>query len=179
MFKKPSVRIVLIGYRGSGKSAVGQMLAERLALPLIDTDVLIEEKVGMTIKEIVERKGWPYFRAIEKDVVRNLASDKGMIVAVGGGAILDLENQMYLKEKSLVFYLAADEATLARRIARDTKTIARRPSLTGERVTAEIRTVLKEREPLYRKVADYVIDTEGLTLSDVVEKITGIIETGK
>ncbi|MDI6790163.1 MAG: shikimate kinase, partial [Thermodesulfobacteriota bacterium] len=89
MPKKPLAKIVLIGYRGSGKSTVGRRLAERLSLPFIDTDTLIEEKAGITIKEMVEKKGWAYFRAVEKDVIRGLPGDKTMVVAAGGGAILD------------------------------------------------------------------------------------------
>lgn len=176
MPKKPLAKIVLIGYRGSGKSTVGRRLAERLSLPLIDTDTLIEDRVGITIKEIVEKKGWAYFRAVEKDVIRGLAGDKAMVVAVGGGAVLDPGNQVRLREDNLVFYLAADETTLARRIAKDARTDDQRPSLTGETVTAEIRMVLEKREPIYRKVADYVINTEGRTVDDIVAELTGIIE---
>lgn len=147
-----------------------------MSLPFIDTDTLIEEKAGITIKEMVEKKGWAYFRAVEKGVIRGLAGDKAMVVAAGGGAVLDPENHACLREDSLVFYLAADEATLAGRIAKDTRTDDQRPSLTGETVTAEIRAVLEEREPVYRKAADYVINTEGRTADDIVEKIIGIIE---
>ncbi|MEW6328463.1 MAG: shikimate kinase [Thermodesulfobacteriota bacterium] len=175
MPKKPLAKIVLIGYRGSGKSTVGRRLAERLSLPFIDTDTLIEEKTGITIKEMVEKKGWPYFRAVEKEVIRGLAGDKTMVVAAGGGAVLDPENQARLKENGLVFYLAADEATLSGRIAKDARTGDQRPSLTGEMVTAEIRTVLKTREPIYRKVADYMINTVGRTVNDIVEEIIGIV----
>lgn len=147
-----------------------------MSVPFIDTDTLIEEKAGITIKEMVEKKGWAYFRAVEKDVIRGLAGDKAMVVAAGGGAVLDPENQARLREDSLVFYLAADEATLAGRIAKDTRTDDQRPSLTGETVTAEIRAVLEEREPVYRKVADYVINTEGRTVDDIVAEVTSIIE---
>ena len=174
MPKKPLAKIVLIGYRGSGKTTVGRRLAERLSVLFTDTDILIEEKAGITIKEMVEKKGWAYFRAVEKDVIRGLAGDKAMVVAAGGGAVLDPENQARLREDSLVFYLAADEATLAGRIAKDTRTGDQRPSLTGETITAEIRAVLEEREPVYRKAADYVINTEGRTVDDIAEEIIKI-----
>ncbi len=173
MLKKPG-RIILIGYRGSGKSTVGQMLAERLLVPFIDTDIVIEQKAGISIKEMVARKGWPYFRVTEKEVIQGLAQDKNMVVAVGGGAILDPENQSSLKENGVIFYLAASEVTLATRMAKDAKTDAQRPSLSGEEVTAEIGTVLKERETVYREVADYVIDTENRTVYDIVKEIIGI-----
>lgn len=148
-------------------------------MPFIDTDTLVEEKAGTTIKEMVEKKGWSYFRAMEKEVIRGLARDQAMVVAVGGGAILDPENQRGLKQNSLIIYLAADEATLAGRIAKDARTDDQRPSLTGREATVEIGTVLKEREPIYRKVADYVIDTETGNLQDVVQKISALVKTKK
>lgn len=176
MSKTSLARVVLIGYRGSGKSTVGRMLAERLGLAFVDTDTRIEERSGLSIKEMVEKKGWPYFRTAEKEVIRSLAREEGMVMAVGGGAILDAENRESLKQNSLVFYLAADPATLALRISQDTKTEAQRPSLTGREVMAEIGMVLEEREPLYRKVAHYVVDTEDRTVDEVVQEIIGIME---
>ncbi|MFH1146179.1 MAG: shikimate kinase, partial [Pseudomonadota bacterium] len=164
--KKSYPRIVLIGYRGSGKSSVGRILSECLTLHFIDTDSLIENRAGIPIKEMVQRGGWPCFRQVEKEVIRILA-DRDLVVAVGGGAVLDSENRELLRTNSLVFYLAADETTLAKRIATDIKTESQRPSLTGQDITAEIGSVLKEREPIYRGMADHVIDTANRSIDDV------------
>lgn len=169
------LRIVLIGYRCSGKTTVGRMLAERLGRRLIDTDPLIEKKAGCSIKEMVGSKGWMYFRELEKSVVRELTKAKSIVIAVGGGAVLDPENQVNLKADSLVFYLAADESTLARRMAGDAITDTQRPSLTGQSVTTEIAAVLKEREAIYRKAADYVIETANKDVEHIVAEILAII----
>lgn len=173
--KQPYPRIVLIGYRGSGKSSVGRRLAQVLSLEYIDTDCLIETVAGITIKEMVELSGWPHFRQVEKEAIRSLAHCN-LVVAAGGGAVLDSENREVLKKNSLVFYLAADEKTLAERIMQDNKTEDQRPSLTGQSITAEIGAVLKEREAIYRGIADYVIDTANRSIDDVASEIRNVLK---
>ncbi len=165
----------MIGYRGSGKSTIGRRLAEQFSLDFVDTDCLIEERAGATIQEMVKTRGWPYFRALEKEVIRDLAASHSAVVAAGGGAILDPDNQASLKRGSLVIYLTASETVLAARIAGDGKTEGQRPSLTGDSVTAEISAVLRERDPLYRKVADHSLSTSRKSIDEVVAEIAEII----
>jgi shikimate kinase len=109
------MKIVLIGYRCTGKTAIGQKLAQALALPFYDTDALIEGVTGMTIREIVDERGWPYFREKEQECIRRVGLMSDCVIATGGGAVMAPENRAVIKENSLVVWLTADmDAILAR-----------------------------------------------------------------
>ncbi len=162
------MNIVLIGYRGTGKSSVGKLLAERLGRELVSTDEEIVRRTTLPIPEIVKRFGWDYFRDLESQVCRDLAAKDGLIIDTGGGAILRQENVERLKANGRLFWLTAEVSTIAQRIAGDTQ----RPSLTGAKsFIEEIEDVLRERLPRYRAAADDVIPTDGRPLSAVAEDI--------
>ena len=166
------MNIVLIGYRGTGKSTIAKLLAEKLNRPLIPIDELIVKKAGMIIPEIVEKHGWDYFRDLESDVSAEIANKDNCIIDCGGGIILREENVKNLKKSGKCFLLKADIDTVISRIQGDDN----RPSLKeGLSFREEQEKVLKEREPKYRAAADVEIDTSSLSIEQSVEKILGNI----
>jgi len=164
-------RIVLIGYRGSGKSTVGRILAERLGWRFLDTDDLIEQAANMTIAEIFAAHGEQHFRDLEAAVIAEVCRLSRVVIGAGGGAILRNENVDNMRRDALVVWLTASPETLYARIVSDEKTAARRPQLTAHQGIDEVRHLLKVREPLYRKAAHMQIDTENLQPQQVAETI--------
>ena len=165
------MNVVLIGYRACGKSTVGKLLAEKLKIAFLDTDLLIEESIGMPIKEIVAGQGWDYFRAREKEAVQKLAHKGESVIATGGGVVLDEENVDLLKKIGVVVWLNAPIADIIERLKEDAKTDDLRPQFTDGNLAEETITVLKKRVPLYQKAADYILDTAGKSAEQVVEEI--------
>ena len=163
--------IVLIGYRGTGKSAVGQRLADRLGLAFYDTDELVEERCGQTIRALVEEKGWESFRQREKEVIRELSGIDAAVIATGGGAVLDPENVRLLKHKGRLIWLVADAQTVIGHMQADTNSEQRRPSLTGREPADETVAVIAARAPFYREAADLCVDTSGKSLAEIVDEI--------
>lgn len=166
------MNIVLIGYRGTGKSTVGKLLAKRLGRELVSTDAEIVKRAKRTIPEIVAREGWEYFRELESDICRELASRDRLIIDTGGGAILRAQNVEALKKNGTVFWLTASVETIAKRIGGDNQ----RPSLTGTKsFVEEIQDVLREREPKYQAAADHVVTTDGRTIDQLVEALLALL----
>lgn len=162
------MNVVLIGYRGTGKSSVGNILAARLDRTLLSTDAEVVKLAGQTIPAMVEQHGWEYFRDLESKVCQKLAGQNGLIIDTGGGAILRSENVEALKQTGKLFWLTASVETITRRIGSDTQ----RPSLTGTKsFIQEIQDVLKDRLPKYQAAADCIIETEGRSLAQVADEI--------
>lgn len=162
------MNIVLIGYRGTGKSTVGRIIADRCRMRIVSTDEQIVVRAGKSIPEIVAESGWDAFRDIEAIVVAEVASMDSIIIDAGGGVIIRQKNVDILRKSGIIFWLTAAIPTIAKRIYDDTE----RPSLTGNKsFIEEIEEVLKVREPLYRSAAHHIIDTEGRTPEDVAADI--------
>ncbi|HKO31787.1 MAG TPA: shikimate kinase, partial [Nitrospiraceae bacterium] len=119
------MNIVLMGYRGTGKSTVGRLLAARLGRKLVSTDAEIVRRAQCSIPEIVAQKGWEYFRDLESDICREFASRDHLVIDTGGGAILRVQNVEALKKNSTVFWLTASVETITKRISGNNQ----RPSL--------------------------------------------------
>ncbi|MEJ2093177.1 MAG: shikimate kinase AroL [Syntrophobacterales bacterium] len=168
--------LVLIGGRACGKSSVGQALAQALQRPFVDLDEVLVAEAGCSIAEIVAEEGWPGFRRREKELVERWGHRPGQVLAPGGGVVLDPENVRVLREHGLVVWLHAKPATLSQRLRQDQGSRDFRPSLTGADPTAEMERVLTEREPLYRAAAHLVMDTEGLSIAEVVRSILEAIQ---
>jgi shikimate kinase len=165
------MNIVLIGYRGTGKSVVGELLAMQLDMPLMGMDAQIVKNAGMPIPEIVEKLGWPGFRDIESEVARELAGLDNIIIDTGGGVIERPENIEALKINSRIFWLRASVDAIVSRIQEGTQ----RPALTaGKTFTEEIAEVLEQRIPKYKSAAQFEIDTDALTPEQVAERIIQI-----
>jgi len=165
------MNIVLIGYRGTGKTVVGELLSNQLDMPCMGMDAQIVKKAGMSIPEIVEKVGWPGFRDIESEVVRELAGRDNIIIDTGGGVIERPENIEALKINSRIFWLRASVDAIVSRIQEGTQ----RPALTdGKTFTEEVAEVLERRTPKYKSAAQFEIDTDPLTPEQVAERVIRI-----
>ena len=164
--------LALVGYRGTGKSTVGRLLADRLRRPFVDADDWIVERSGRTIRAIFEESGEPVFRDWEERVLREILVERpDAVVATGGGAVLREANRRLLQSFGLVVWLRAEPDELARRLEADAQTREARPSLTSAGTLREILDVLEVRTPLYRAVSHVEIDTQGKTPSAIVEEM--------
>lgn len=150
--------VALIGYRGTGKTTVGRLLADRLGLDFADTDAEIERRLGRPIAEFWAEHGEPAFRDREEETLRDLTARPGLVLATGGGAILRPANREALRRFGPVVWLKADPHVLADRLRHDA---GRRPALTSAGLLDEIAAVLAAREPLYRQIATLIVDTNG------------------
>ena len=170
------MNIVLIGYRGAGKSTVGRMLAARTGKEFVDADELVEKQCGTSISDIVQSEGWQHFRDLEKGVIEEICRGNQLIIAPGGGAVLDPANVRALKKDGLVIWLKADGEVLGRRMNQDPRTPASRPTLTGKGALEEFQEVLAARNPYYAAAADVQVDTSELSLEEVTEKVWSIVQ---
>jgi len=170
------MNIVLIGFRGTGKSTVGKLLANRLERDFIDSDKYIEDSTGKTIKHIFEGDGEEGFRKIEADIIAKLSRMDNKIIAVGGGAILRKDNVRNLKDNGFLVLLEATPEIIHNRITQDEKTARQRPSLTDKTPLDEIKHLLEQRESPYKNAADYTINTSYVTCEDIVNEIIATIK---
>ena len=170
------MNIVLIGYRGTGKTVVGKILAEKLNMKLFGMDEHIAEKAGYSIPDIVAEEGWDRFRDLESEVAEEASGQVNSIIDTGGGVVLRASNIEHLKKAGILFWLKADAQNISDRIKDSTE----RPSLTENKTfLEEVEEVLEERTPQYMASADYAIDTNGLTEEQVAENIISIITEKK
>ncbi|KKT02322.1 MAG: shikimate kinase, shikimate kinase [Candidatus Peregrinibacteria bacterium GW2011_GWF2_43_17] len=157
--------------RGSGKTAIGQMIAKKLRRDFIDLDVYIERTVNKKIIKIVEEKGWNHFRELEEQAVDNLSKTKNAVISTGGGTFINPANAKKLKKNGLVLLLTADLKTLEKRINFSRK----RPPLTSQKsLKKELEQIWKERKKTYLKNADFVYDNS--SDKDPEEKAEEILE---
>lgn len=167
--------VTLIGYRGSGKSAVARPLAARLGWGWADADAAVEERAGRTIREIFASDGEAAFRALERREIEELLARDRLVIAAGGGAVLDADTRREMRERGPVVWLKADADVLEERIRSDASTAARRPDLIAGGVRREIETLLAVREPLYRECATLTIDSGQRSISEIIDTIVGSI----
>ena len=158
--------IVLVGFMGVGKTSVGKMLSNKLDREFLELDEVIEKKEGTSIKEIFEKKGEPYFRKLEKEVVKEASKENNLIISAGGGAIIDQENFNNLKKNGTLVCLEASVDTILNR----TKGLVVRPLLNVENPRKKIEELLDKRISYYKK-ADFCINTDRMSVEEVVEKI--------
>lgn len=170
------MKIILIGYRCTGKTSVGKLIAERLGLPFYDTDELIQKHVGKTIREIVAEKGWDAFRAAEKAIIKQLPSIGDAVIAVGGGAVMEVENREVLHDKGFCVWLIADEKTIVERMRNDKASAAQRPPLSDEGMGRETTKILEARRPIYQELADCTVDTAGKEIDVIVDEVCAFLD---
>jgi len=162
------MNLVLIGYRGTGKSAVAEVLSRKLDMATVSLDEEIVREAGMPIPEIVEKHGWPWFRDLESEIVARFSRRDGAILDTGGGVVLRPENTENLGRSGVLFWLKASVEMIVARIQGSTE----RPALTeGKSFLEEVENVLSERLPLYQAAADREIDTDPLTVTGVADEI--------
>jgi shikimate kinase len=165
------MNLVLIGYRCTGKTTIGEILAEKLAWPLVDTDTLIQERAGRSIQEIVAEGGWADFRRREREIIADVAARDRQVISAGGGAVLDDSNTRALRACGKVVLLTAAAETVWDRMKADPKTAAERPNLTDSGGIAEIRKLLEERRPKYQAACHYEIPTDRFSLEETAGRI--------
>ena len=162
------MNIVLIGYRGTGKSSVAKMLAARTKWPVVSTDLEIIRKAGMPVQDIIRKRGWDYFRDVESEICKQVGKKDRTIIDTGGGAVLRKENVESLRQRGRMFWLTAEVATVMQRI----KNNSDRPALTGKKsYVEEVEEVLNERLPLYKAAADHMIPTDDRTIEEIANEI--------
>ena len=164
------MKIFLIGYRATGKSTLARLLSQRLGVPYVDMDEILEEQAGTTISRLVEKEGWGRFREMERELLAELLSDpRDLVVSCGGGVPLhqDLFEKAFAEH--FVVWLEASRETILERMGRAPGT---RPPLTEEADPAlEVARTLKEREPLYRRFSHIRLSTEGEEPEETAGKI--------
>lgn len=139
---------------GSGKSTVGRHLARQLGLRFVDSDAVLEQRIGMPIRDYFAQHGENAFRDLEQDLVDELTQQSGIVLATGGGVVLRPSNRDALHSRSHVLYLRSTPEELFRRLRNDTQ----RPLLQVADPQAKLRELFRERDPLYRRVAHFVIE---------------------
>ena len=164
--------IVLVGLPGSGKTTVGKQLARRLKLPFVDSDHVIEERLGCSIREFFEREGEDRFRDVEQEVIDGLSCGQACVLSTGGGAVLRLANRQHLHDRGKVVYLRSTPEDVYRRVRHDRN----RPLLLVADPLQRLRDLYDARDPLYRETAHFVIDTGRPSVATLVNMIVMQLE---
>ncbi len=160
--------IALIGFMGTGKTAVGQLLANKLGKKFVELDLLIEQKAGKSIPDIFQQDGEIGFRELEIKVAKEAANKQDSVIACGGGIVLNKINVDRLKESAIIVYLTASPGVILKRVANEE---GQRPLLEVDNPTLTIREMLSFREPFYERAADITINTSKLDIDSVAEQI--------
>jgi shikimate kinase len=160
--------VALIGLPGSGKSTIGRQLARLWSMPFVDSDLVIEQRIGCSIREYFEREGEQAFRDAEAQVIDELTgAGNRLLLSTGGGVVLRPENRRHLHGRAQVFYLKCSPEDIAARLRND----ATRPLLQVEDPAQRLRDLLQQREPLYLETAHYVIQTTGLSVAQAAQRV--------
>lgn len=159
--------VALIGFMGVGKTAVGKVLAQKLDRKFVEVDSLIEQKAGKTIPDIFEQDGEIFFRELEIEAIKEISEEENLVIACGGGVVLNQINIQRLKKKSVIVYLTASPRVILKRIldSTDERPLLKTPKL------EEIRRLLKFRKPFYERAADIKIDTSKSDVNSIAEQV--------
>jgi len=171
------VNLYLVGYRCTGKTSVGRLLAEALAWTFVDMDHELVTEAGISIDEIVDSQGWKYFREREGKLLQRLSQATKQVLSTGGGVVTVPENIATMRGSGKVVWLHASPATIAGRMEADRDTAGQRPPLHGNDSVVEIEEVLAERLPLYDEAMHLQVETDDLSLEEVSESILRWLET--
>ena len=173
MMQNSTNNIFLVGLMGSGKTTIGRSLAKKLNLRFVDADQEIETRTGASIPLIFEIEGEASFRQREADVIRDLTAQQGIVLATGGGAVLNETSRRLLRERGTVIYLRASVASILQRTSHDKN----RPLLQTADPRAKIEILSRERAPLYQEVAHIIIETGRPNVHSVVQNILTQLQT--
>jgi shikimate kinase len=166
------LNITFVGLPGSGKTTIGRQLARRLGLPFVDSDHVIEQRLGCSIREYFDREGEQAFRDVEETVLDDLSAQHQGVLSTGGGAVLRETNRRHLHERGHVVYLRTSPEDVFRRLRHDTA----RPLLQVDDPLARLRALYEARDPLYRQAAHFVLETGRPSVATLVNKIVMQLE---
>ncbi len=166
------LNITLVGLPGSGKTTIGRQLARRLGLPFVDSDHVIEERLGCSIREYFAREGEEAFRDVEQAVLDDLSQHHRGVLSTGGGSVLREVNRRHLHERGHVIYLRTLPEDVFRRLRHDTA----RPLLQVDDPLGRLRALYEARDPLYRDAAHFVLETGRPSVATLVNKIVMQLE---
>ena len=166
------MKLALVGLPGSGKSTVGRQLARRLNIPFTDSDHVIEQRIGCSIRDFFEREGEAAFRDVEESVIGELAQASAGVLATGGGAVLRPANRECLRQSGSVIYLRSTPEEVYRRVRHD----GNRPLLQVANPLVRLRSLYEERDPLYRETAHFIIETGRPSVPTLVNMIVMQLE---
>ena len=171
------MNLYLVGYRCTGKSSVGRLLAEALVWTFVDMDHELISEAGIPIEEIVESRGWKYFREREGKLLQRLSEATKQVISTGGGVVTIPENIAIMRGSGKVVWLHASPDTIAARMEADKSTADQRPPLHGDDSVVEIEEVLAERLPLYDEAMHLQVETDDLSVEEVSESIIRWLKT--
>lgn len=163
--------LFLIGFRGTGKTTLAPLLAQRLGWLVLDLDQVISQQAGLSIADIFEQRGEPAFRTLESSLLRELGQKTNQVISTGGGIVLADQNRKLLREMGWVVWLRCSPDVIARRLQADSQNASHRPPLTSLPPQAEIEALLQARQPFYSQTAHFTLDTDALSPQDSVEMI--------
>jgi shikimate kinase len=172
---KTSGNLFLVGPMGAGKSTIGWRLAQLLGREFLDSDQEIEQRTGASIPLIFDMAGEGGFRAREQAVIADLTQRQNIVLATGGGAVLDPDNRRYLRERGVVIYLSASVEEQLSRTCQD----LHRPLLQTADPRGRLEALLAVRDPLYREVADFIVSTDGHHVKQVIQSILRCLQSSK
>ena len=165
------MNLIFIGFRGTGKSSVGKSVAKQLDREFVDVDVYIEKNESKSIKEIFAEGGENSFRKLELHAIEKLCKSDKMVIATGGGAVINDINVTNMKQNGFIVLLESDPEIIYARLNQDTDRYSQRPGLTEKEPRDEIRHLLSIRHELYHKNADLVLDTSSETIEEISKKV--------
>ena len=165
------MNLYLIGYRCTGKTTIGRLLAETMKREFIDADKLLEKGAGLPISEIVSNFGWKDFRDRERMILQEIGELSDRVVATGGGIVENVENIRIMRETGVVIWLQADPDTILQRMQQDPETERLRPALTSLSLSAEIDSTLSQRTQLYLSASHIVIDTTRQSVETIAQTL--------
>lgn len=168
-------KIILTGFRATGKTTVGRLLAAELGLSFVDMDQELIRRHG-PIRELVASKGWPFFRQKEKELLTELVAATDVVIATGGGAIMHTDTWAILKGSGLVVWLSVPVAEIRKRMSSDAVSSSQRPALTDSDALQEVEKLLKEREPLYRAGSHLELNAAHTPPLQLVEQIRNYLK---
>lgn len=171
-------RMALIGYRASGKSTLGPLIARALEWAFVDMDEVLSASLGESIAAHVERFGWESFRNQEARLLQKLSGQDRIVVATGGGVVERDENRRCLRQHFFTVWIRCSSETLARRLTEDPKTMSLRPSLTGRDVVSETLEVLAHRTPWYEASAHFVLDADEAAPEELARAVARALDLG-
>lgn len=173
----PALQVVLIGYRGTGKTTVAKHVAERLGVRWFDADAEVEQQAGKSIKQIFEDDGEQEFRDLEVQTISQMLKRDAAILSLGGGAVMRDETRRAIRRHTVVWLTARPE-TIHARMTSDERTSQQRPNLTVGGL-AEIQELLTQREPVYQACADYTVETDDKSAEQVANEIVCLVQSSQ